>query len=180
MSVIPLSVAKPIIPVLGSITDRLSPLALPMIRATTGLLLLPHGSQKLFGAFGGYGLAATGQFFAAKLGLPASFALLAGLIEFGGGLLLALGLATRAAAALVFGLMAVAVVQVHLANDPVHDCPDQLQDRHLITDQRRVDKAPWAVISPGPSSCHKTSWARASTMPLRRSFTIRTIRCGAP
>ena len=116
MSVIPLSVAKPIIPVLGSITDRLSPLALPMIRATTGLLLLPHGSQKLFGAFGGYGLAATGQFFAAKLGLPASFALLAGLIEFGGGLLLALGLATRAAAALVFGLMAVAVVQVHLAN----------------------------------------------------------------
>ena len=40
--------------------------------------------------------------------------LLAGLIEFGAGLLLAVGLATRAAAALVAGLMAVAVVHVHL------------------------------------------------------------------
>ena len=73
---------------------------------TTSMLIL----------FGGYGVEATGQFFAGKLGLPASFALLAGLIEFFGGLALALGLLTRPAAALVFGMMAVAVVQVHLAN----------------------------------------------------------------
>ena len=46
---------------------------------------MPHGAQKLFGMFGGYGVEATGQFFAAKLGLPASLALLAGLIEFFGG-----------------------------------------------------------------------------------------------
>jgi putative oxidoreductase len=70
--------------------------------------------KKLFGWFGGYGVEATGQFFATKLGLPPSLALLAGLIEFFGGLLLAIGLATRVVAALVFGLMAVAVVQVHL------------------------------------------------------------------
>jgi len=75
---------------------------------------VPHGAQKLFGWFGGYGIEATGQFFAAKLGLPASLAMTAGIIEFFGGLLLAAGIATRPVAALVFGLMAVAVVQVHL------------------------------------------------------------------
>ncbi len=105
---------EPVIPVVGSITSALSPLAEPMVRVATGLFLVPHGAQKLFGWFGGYGLDATGQFFATKLGLPASVALIAGLIEVFGGLALALGLATRAVAALVAGLMAVAVVQVHL------------------------------------------------------------------
>jgi putative oxidoreductase len=68
----------------------------------------------LFGWFGGYGLEATSQFFAAKLGLPPALALIAGLIEFFGGIALAIGLATRVAAALVAGMMIVAVVQVHL------------------------------------------------------------------
>ena len=105
---------KPLLPALRSLTSALSPLAEPMVRAATGLLLIPHGAQKLFGWFGGYGIAGTGDFFATKLGLPASFAVLAGVIELGGGLALAFGLATRAAATLVFGLMAVAVLQVHL------------------------------------------------------------------
>ncbi len=110
------STPKPIIPVLHGLATLFSPLAEPLVRVTTGLLLVPHGAQKLFGLFGGYGLEATGQFFASKLGLPASFALLAGLIECVGGLMLALGLATRAVAVLVFGVMAVAVVSVHLPN----------------------------------------------------------------
>ena len=110
------STPKPIIPVLHGLATLLSPLAEPMVRVTAGLLLVPHGAQKLFGLFGGYGLEATGQFFASKLGLPASFALLAGLIECVGGLMLALGFATRAVAVLVFGVMAVAVVSVHLPN----------------------------------------------------------------
>jgi len=105
---------KPLLPQLSPLTAALSPLAEPMVRAATGLLLLPHGAQKLFGWFGGYGIAETGNFFATKLGLPASFAVLAGAIEIGGGLALALGFATRAAAALVLGLMAVATFQVHL------------------------------------------------------------------
>lgn len=105
---------KPLVPALARVTDAFSPLGEPLVRVATGLMLVPHGAQKLFGWFGGYGLDATGQFFAAKLGLPPSFALLAGLIEFVGGLLLALGLATRAVAALVVGLMAVAIVHVHL------------------------------------------------------------------
>lgn len=105
---------KPVIPAIGALTTALSPLAEPMVRIATGLILVPHGAQKLFGWFGGYGIEATGQFFATKLGLPAGIAVLAGLIEFFGGLALAAGLFTRPVAALVAGLMAVAVVQVHL------------------------------------------------------------------
>lgn len=105
--------AKPILPAVAPLTAKLSPLAEPLVRATTGLLLIPHGAQKLFGAFGGYGLEATGQFFATKLGLPASFALLAGLIEVVGGLFLAAGFLTRPVAALVAGMMAVATFGVH-------------------------------------------------------------------
>ena len=114
MSLVHVSRQTPAIPALAPITEALSPFAEPLIRIAAGLLLMPHGAQKLFGWFGGYGIEATGQFFSAKLGLPASFALLAGLIEFFGGLMLAAGLATRLVAALVVGLMAVAVLQVHL------------------------------------------------------------------
>ena len=114
MSVTSISLAEPVVPVFASITNALSPLAEPLVRVTAGLLLVPHGAQKLFGWFGGYGIEATGQFFVAKLGLPASLAVMAGIIEFFGGLLFAAGAATRPIAALVFGLMAVAVVEVHL------------------------------------------------------------------
>lgn len=114
MSITQTASAKPLIPVLGSLTHNLAPLSEPLVRVTAGLFLLPHGAQKLFGWFGGYGVEATGQFFETKLGLPASLALLAGLIEFFGGIMLALGLLTRPVAALVFGLMVVAAVQVHV------------------------------------------------------------------
>jgi len=114
MSFVSPSPAKPLIPGVGALERALSPFAEPMVRVAAGLMLLPHGAQKLFGWFGGYGVDATGQFFAAKLGLPASFALLAGLIEVFGGLALAVGFLTRAAAALVFALMAVAIIWVHL------------------------------------------------------------------
>lgn len=67
MSAIPVSSPKPILPFLTPITDALKPFAEPMVRAATGLLLVPHGAQKLFGWFGGYGLSATGQFFASNV-----------------------------------------------------------------------------------------------------------------
>jgi putative oxidoreductase len=116
MTTATITAAKPIIPFVGSITTALKPLGEPLVRVTAGLFLMPHGAQKLFGLFGGYGPDATGQFFAQKLGLPPIMAVLAGAIEFFGGLALALGLLTRPAAALVAGLMAVAVLQVHLGN----------------------------------------------------------------
>ena len=106
--------ARPIIPALAPVTNALAPLGEPLVRIAAGLLLIPHAAQKLFGAFGGYGLEATGQFFANKLALPASFALIAGLIELVGGVFLAIGFLTRPVAALITALMAVAVVSVHL------------------------------------------------------------------
>jgi putative oxidoreductase len=59
MSTLSLSSAKPLIPAFAPLTQALSPLAEPLVRATTGLLLVPHGAQKLFGLFGGYGIEAT-------------------------------------------------------------------------------------------------------------------------
>ena len=100
-----------------SFFDRLAPLGYPLVRITAGLLLMPHGAQKLFGWFGGYGLDATGQFFATSLGMEPGFlfALLAGLVEFFGGLALVLGLLTRPAALAITVLMAVALT-VHTGN----------------------------------------------------------------
>jgi len=108
------SSTKPLVPFVASLEKALTPIAEPALRVVAGAFLLPHGTQKLFGWFGGYGVEATGQFFASKLALPASFALLAGLIEVVGGLALAFGLFTRVAAALVFVMMMVVVIWVHL------------------------------------------------------------------
>ena len=67
-----------------------------MLRVPIGIILAAHGSQKLFGWFGGYGLEGTGQFMA-SIGLNPGFlmALLAGSSEFFGGIALILGLMTR-------------------------------------------------------------------------------------
>ena len=108
----------PIVPALKPLYAKLSQLSYPLIRAATGLMLMPHGAQKLFGWFGGYGLEGTGGFFSQSLGLePGLFwAALVGGVEFFGGLLLVLGLLTRPAALAVATLMAVAVLKVHLPN----------------------------------------------------------------
>ena len=85
-----------------------------VLRVVLGLLLVGHGSQKLFGRFGGHGLSGTGAFFQSvgfRPGRP--MALIAGVTEVGGGLLLILGLLTPLAAASVIGTMVVAG-SVHL------------------------------------------------------------------
>lgn len=85
-----------------------------LIRLVVGLTFAAHGAQKLFGWFGGGGLEGTGQFFS-MLGFPGRrHALLAGLGESGGGLLLALGLFTPLAALALIAVMLVAVLTVHL------------------------------------------------------------------
>ncbi|MGA8169944.1 MAG: DoxX family protein [Methylocystis sp.] len=96
-----------------SLPERAATYADALLRLTAGLLLTPHGAQKLFGWFGGAGLEASGQMFHAKMGLPPWLALTAGLIEFFGGLMLALGLATRFVALLIAGMMFFIVVAVH-------------------------------------------------------------------
>ena len=89
-----------------------SPVAL---RLVLGLIMAAHGSQKLFGCFGGYGLQATAGFFADKLGLsPGLFwATLAGSGEFFGGVLLLVGLATRFAALNTAVVMLAAILTAH-------------------------------------------------------------------
>ena len=89
-------------------------IGLLILRLVVGLTLAAHGVQKLFGWFGGYGIAGTGQFFE-QLGFrPGRVqAVLAGLAETAGGLFLAAGLLTPAAAAAVVAVMLVAAVSVH-------------------------------------------------------------------
>jgi len=90
-------------------------LGLLILRVIVGLTLVAHGSQKLFGWFGGNGLAGTGAFLE-KLGFrPGKVqAFLSGTAEAGGGLLLAAGLLTPLAAAAVVAVMFVAIVSVGL------------------------------------------------------------------
>jgi putative oxidoreductase len=86
-----------------------------ILRLVVGLSLAAHGAQKLFGWFGGYGLAGTGQFLE-QLGFrPGRLqAAQAGLAEVLGGLFLAAGFLTPAAAAAVVAVMLVAAVSVHI------------------------------------------------------------------
>ena len=85
-----------------------------LLRLVVGLTLASHGAQKLFGWFGGYGLAGTGGFLESIGFRPGKLqAALAGLAEFGGGLLLALGLVTPIGSILVFAVMMVATMSVH-------------------------------------------------------------------
>jgi putative oxidoreductase len=79
-----------------------------------GLLFAGHGAQKLFGVFGGHGIDGTGGFFE-SLGLKPGrvHAAAAGLAEFGGGLLLLLGLLVPLAAAVLIATMLTASLTAH-------------------------------------------------------------------
>jgi putative oxidoreductase len=84
-------------------------------RVALGLLMAAHGAQKLFGWFGGYGLDGTGGFFEGLGFKPGRFfAAAAGASEVASGLLLAVGLFTPLAAAVMLSVMIVAAVTVHL------------------------------------------------------------------
>ncbi|MFH8338988.1 DoxX family protein [Streptomyces sp. AM6-12] len=88
-----------------------------LLRLTFGLLLAGHGSQKLFGLFGGQGLTATGKGFASLGYRPGRlFAAIGGLSELLGGLGLAAGLFVPLAAAAIVGVMINAMVTVSAAH----------------------------------------------------------------
>ena len=83
-------------------------------RVVFGLVMAAHGTQKLFGWFGGYGLAGTGGFFE-QLGFRPGrfFAAIAGSTELVAGLLLAFGLLGPLGPALIVSVMLVAMITVH-------------------------------------------------------------------
>ena len=84
-----------------------------LLRVVVGLAFIGHGTQKLFGWFGGYGPQGTGGFFASQ-GYRAGvvMAVAAGLCEAGGGALLALGFATPLAGTLIAIVMINAIASV--------------------------------------------------------------------
>jgi putative oxidoreductase len=90
-----------------------------LLRLVVGGYFIGHGTQKLFGWFGGHGLEGTGAFFE-NLGLRPGkrHALAAGVAESGGGTLLVLGAATPLAAAALTATMLTAINRVHLKNGP--------------------------------------------------------------
>jgi putative oxidoreductase len=90
-----------------------------ILRLVVGGLFVGHGTQKLFGWFGGHGLDATAQGFE-QLGLRPGRqnAIAAGAAEAGGGTLLALGLATPVAASVLIATMLTAIHRVHAKNGP--------------------------------------------------------------
>ena len=87
---------------MNSFLNNWSPRALSILRIVTGFLFLWHGTQKLFNYPPKEG-------FAAATGLM----LIAGILEFGGGILFLIGLLTRPAAFILCGLMAVAYFMAH-------------------------------------------------------------------
>lgn len=92
-------------------------IGLLIARLVLGLLMAGHGAQKLFGWFGGYGLAGTGGFFESIGFRPGRlFAAGAGLTEVVSGLLVALGFLGPIGPALMVSVMIVAAVSVHWKN----------------------------------------------------------------
>jgi putative oxidoreductase len=90
-----------------------------ILRLAVGGFFVGHGTQKLFGWFGGHGPDATGQMFE-SLGLRPGkrHALAAGAAEAGGGAAIALGAATPLAASVLTSTMLTAINRVHLKNGP--------------------------------------------------------------
>lgn len=100
-----------------SITASQAGFGITVLRIIAGITFAAHGSQKLFGWFGGYGLAGVAQWME-SIGLAPGYlmALMAGSAEFFGGVALIIGLLVRPAAAVLAVTMLVAIFTVHLAN----------------------------------------------------------------
>ena len=92
-------------------------LGLLVLRLVVGLTLAGHGAQKLFGWWGGPGMAGWTQAVTRlRIRPPVPFAWLAALSELGGGLLFALGLLSPLGTLALTGTMLVAVATVHWPN----------------------------------------------------------------
>ncbi|MEO5826608.1 MAG: DoxX family protein [Gemmatimonadales bacterium] len=88
-----------------------------VMRVIMGPAFMAHGAQKLFGWFGGFGLAGTGGYFETLGFHPGTaFALISGGAELVGGLLITLGFLGVVGPAMIVGVMTVAIATVHLPN----------------------------------------------------------------
>ena len=86
-----------------------------VMRVGIGLIVAAHGAQKLFGWFGGPGIAGFSTWLASMGVRPQRpWAILTGVAEFGGGLLVAVGLLSPLGALAICGSMLTAILMVHL------------------------------------------------------------------
>jgi len=85
-------------------------------RVMLGVVMFPHGAQKMLGWFGGYGFSGTMNHFTTNMHIPAVFAFLAIMAEFAGALALIVGVTSRLAAFGIGVVMAVAIAMAHGAN----------------------------------------------------------------
>ena len=97
---------------------RASDLALAGVRIALAWIFIYYGAGKLFGAFNGPGLHNTALFFSntAHLHPGGFFAVLGGVIEFGGAIAMALGLGSRLAGLALFGDQVMAMITVTWVN----------------------------------------------------------------
>src|SRR5438034_1199144 len=103
---------------------------LMVARVVFGLLMAAHGTQKLFGWFGGHGLAAVSGMFESLGFRPGRFfAATAAVTEIGSGLLMAIGLFGPVGPALMVAVMIVAAVSVHWPNGPPYACANGTRRR---------------------------------------------------
>ena len=105
---------KNITSIITKTEESLSALTLRLI---AGILFVAHGAQKLFAWFGGYGLEGTGQWME-SIGLAPGYlmALMAGSVEFFGGILLIIGFLTRPTSFVLAITMLVAIFTAHIDN----------------------------------------------------------------
>lgn len=87
-----------------------------ILRVTLGIVMLPHGAQKLLGWFGGFGFTNTMSYFTQKAGLPWVVAFLVIVGESFGALGLITGFLTRLCALGMVCIMLGAILTVHLPN----------------------------------------------------------------
>jgi len=85
-------------------------------RVILGCVMLPHGAQKLFGWFGGFGFTNTMTYFTQTAGLPWIIAFLIVMGESLGSLGLILGFFTRLSALGLICIMVGAIITVHIPN----------------------------------------------------------------
>ncbi len=98
----------------NTLLDTKNEFAPLLLRLTLGVVMFPHGAQKMLGWFGGHGFAGTMGFFTEGMGIPYILALLVVFAEFFGSLGLIAGALTRIAALGIGAVMLGAIFMVHL------------------------------------------------------------------
>lgn len=101
---------------LAKLTSTKAEIAPVLARVALGVVIFPHGAQKLLGWFGGHGFSGTMGFMTGKLGIPAVFAFLAIVAEFFGSIGLITGTLSRVAAFGIAVTMLVAALMAHVGS----------------------------------------------------------------